>query len=126
MNSSIRRSLVGWLVASSALLAALPAWAETKMATVDFPRLAGESPQGKTIQDAMRAEFAPRQRTLQAQEQALKAKQEKLQKDSATMTEDQRMRAEKDLRDAARSAAAAKVTGSGSWPPSLATFMMTS
>ena len=102
MNSSIRRSLVGWLVASSALLAALPAWAETKMATVDFPRLAGESPQGKTIQDAMRAEFAPRQRTLQAQEQALKAKQEKLQKDSATMTEDQRMRAEKDLRDAAR------------------------
>ena len=58
--------------------------------------------QGKTIQDAMRAEFAPRQRSLQAQEQSLKAKQEKLQKDSATMTEDQRMRAEKDLRDAAR------------------------
>jgi outer membrane protein len=90
------------LIASSAMLAALPAWAESKIAVVDFQRLASESPQGKTIQDAMRAEFAPRQRTLQAQEQTLKAKQEKLQKDGATMTEDQRMRAEKDLRDAAR------------------------
>jgi outer membrane protein len=102
VNPLIRRSLVGWLIASSALLVALPAWAESKIATVDFPRLAGESPQGKTIQDAMRSEFAPRQRTLQAQEQALKAKQEKLQKDGATMTEDQRMRAEKELRDSAR------------------------
>ena len=50
----------------------------------------------------MRAEFAPRQRTLQQQEASLKAKEEKLQKDGATMTEDQRARAEKDLRDGAR------------------------
>ena len=50
----------------------------------------------------MRAEFAPRERTLQAQGQALKAKQDKLQKDGATMTEDQRQRAEKELRDGER------------------------
>ena len=47
-------------------------------------------------------EFAPRERTLQAQQQALKAKQDKLQKDGATMTDEQRTRAEKELRDGAR------------------------
>lgn len=82
--------------------AALPAWAQTKIGVVDPQRLLEESPQGKAASEAMRAEFAPRQRTLQAQEQALKAKQDKLQKDGATMTEDQRARAEKELRDGAR------------------------
>ncbi len=91
-----------WVVAAAGVLAALPAWAEGKMAVVDFQRLAQESPQGKAIMEAMRAEFAPRERTLQAQGQALKAKQDKLQKDAATMTEDQRNRAEKELRDGAR------------------------
>jgi len=81
---------------------ALPAWAETKIGVVDPQRLLEESPQGKAASESMRAEFAPRQRTLQAQEQALKAKQEKLQKDAATMTEDQRVRAEKELRDGMR------------------------
>jgi outer membrane protein len=83
-------------------LATLPAWAEPKIGVVDPNRLLEESPQGKAMLDAMRAEFAPRERTLQAQQQALKAKQDKLQKDSATMTDEQRTRAEKDLRDGAR------------------------
>ena len=90
------------VVAAAAALAALPAWAEGKMAVVDFQRLAQESPQGKAIMEAMRAEFSPRERTLQAQMQALKSKQDKLQKDAATMTEDQRIRAEKELRDGER------------------------
>lgn len=87
------------MVAGSAL--AVPAWAE-KIGVVDFQRLGMESPQGKALNEAMRSEFAPRQRTLQAQEQTIKAKQEKLQKDGATMSEDQRVKAEKDLRDSAR------------------------
>jgi outer membrane protein len=91
-----------WVVAAAGVLAALPAWAEGKMAVVDFQRLAQESPQGKAIMEAMRAEFSPRERTLQAQMQALKAKQDKLQKDAATMSEDQRIRAEKELRDGER------------------------
>ena len=52
--------------------------------------------------ESLRAEFAPRERTLQAQAQTVKAKEEKLQKDGATMSEEQRARAEKDLRDGAR------------------------
>jgi len=103
---SVKRSILSkWLVgmvAAAGALGALPAWAEGKMAVVDFQRLAQESPQGKAIMEAMRAEFSPRERTLQAQMQALKAKQDKLQKDAATMTEDQRIRAEKELRDGER------------------------
>jgi outer membrane protein len=90
------------LLTAAGALAALPAWAEGKIAVVDFQRLGDESPQGKAVLDAMRAEFAPRERTLQAQQQSLKAKQDKLQKDGATMSEDQRQRAEKELRDGAR------------------------
>jgi outer membrane protein len=91
-----------WLIAAGGAVAALPAWAEVKIAVVDFQKLAVESPQGKAVQESLRAEFAPRQRTLAAQEQAVKAKEDKYQKDSATMTEDQRARAEKELRDSAR------------------------
>lgn len=101
MKRSIRAKWAVGLVAVGCA-AALPAWAETKIGVVDPQRLLEESPQGKAASESMRAEFAPRQRTLQAQEQTLKAKQEKLQKDAATMTEDQRVRAEKELRDGAR------------------------
>jgi len=91
-----------WAVAAAVALTALPAWAEPKIGVVDPQKLLLESPQGKAMAEAMQTEFAPRQRTLQAQGQALKAKEEKLQKDGATMTEDQRQRVEKELRDGAR------------------------
>jgi len=97
----ISKFWVGVIAVGGALIA-LPAWAEIKIGVVDPQRLLEESPQGKAASESMRTEFAPRQRTLQAQEQALKARQEKLQKDGATMTDDQRVRAEKELRDAAR------------------------
>jgi outer membrane protein len=99
-RSIISKLAVALMAVSGAL--ALPAWAEMKIGVVDPQRLLEESPQGKAASESMRTEFAPRQRTLQAQEQALKAKQEKLQKDAATMTEDQRVRAEKELRDGMR------------------------
>jgi outer membrane protein len=91
-----------WAIAAGAVCAALPAWADQKIGIVNAPQLIEESPQGKSVMEAMRAEFAPRERTLQAQSQSLKAKQDKLQKDGATMSEDQRQRAEKELRDGAR------------------------
>jgi outer membrane protein len=102
VNRSIISKWAVWWVAAAGVLVTLPAWAEGKIAIVDFNRLAQESPQGKAVQEAMRAEFAPRQRTLQAQAQSVKAKQERLEKDGATMSEDQRVRAEKELRDAER------------------------
>jgi outer membrane protein len=102
VNRVISSKRLIWALAAGATLVALPAFAEPKIGVVDATRLLEESPQGKAMGEAMRAEFAPRQRALQAQEQALKAKQEKLQKDGATMSEDQRVHAEKDLRDGAR------------------------
>jgi outer membrane protein len=94
--------MVVWIVAAGGAMGALPALADGKVAVVDFQRLAQESPQGKEVLESLRNEFAPRERTLQAQAQALKAKQDKLNKDAATMTDDQRNRAEKELRDGGR------------------------
>src|SRR6516165_3488138 len=92
-----------WMMAAGGALAALPVTAaEPKIGVVEFQRLILESPQGKAAMESMRAEFAPRERRLQAQGQAVKAKEEKLQKDGATMSEEQRARAEKELRDGAR------------------------
>jgi outer membrane protein len=102
VNGLISNKVAVWLIAAGGALAALPAWAEPKIGVVDFQKLAIESPQGKAVMESMRAEFAPRERTLQAQGQAVKAKEDKLQKDGATMTEEQRVRAEKELRDGAR------------------------
>jgi len=103
VNLAISSRVAVWMMAAGGALAALPATAaEPKIGVVEFQRLILESPQGKAAMESMRAEFAPRERTLQAQGQAVKAKEERLQKDGATMTEEQRARAEKELRDGAR------------------------
>jgi outer membrane protein len=95
-----RAGLAG--VALVMALAAAPAWSEIKIGYVDYGRLGEESPQAKAALETIRVEFTPRQRELQTTQQSLKAKEEKLAKDGATMTPDQRSRAEKELRDGAR------------------------
>ena len=87
--------LVGTLVAS-------PAWAELKIGVVDYGKLVEESPQAKVALEAIRTEFTPRQRDLQNQQATLKSKEDRLQKDGATMSPDQRANSEKDLRDSYR------------------------
>jgi len=82
--------------------AAAPASAEVKIGYVDYGRLQEESPQAKAALDTIRTEFTPRQRELQNEQVALKEKQDKLEKDAATMSADMRARSEKDLRDSAR------------------------
>ena len=92
-----------WAVAAVAALVAAPVLAaEVKIGVVDYGRLIEESPQAKVALDAIRTEFTPKQRELQQQEQSLKTKQDKLEKDAATMSEEQRNRADKELRDGAR------------------------
>jgi outer membrane protein len=88
-------AVVGTLVAS-------PAWAELKIGVVDYGRLVEESPQAKVALDAIRNEFTPRQRELQNQQNSLKSKEDKLNKDKATMTPDQINTMEKDLREGVR------------------------
>ena len=100
-NRGLGRWTIG-LVAAVGALSASPAWAELKIGVVDYGRLVEESPQAKSALDSIRTEFTPRQRDLQNQQASLKAKEDKLQKDGATMAPDQRANAEKDLRDGVR------------------------
>jgi outer membrane protein len=78
------------------------AQAEIKIGVVNYSRLMQESPQAKVALDGIRTEFAPREREIQTTGAALKAREEKLQKDAATMSEVQRAAAEKELRDGYR------------------------
>lgn len=90
---------------STAVLAAglvSVAQAELKIGVVNYARLMQESPQAKVALDGIRTEFAPREREVQTTGAALKAREEKLQKDAATMSEVQRASAEKELRDGYR------------------------
>jgi outer membrane protein len=89
-------------MAAVGMLAAAPAWAELKIGVVDYGRLVEESPQAKASLESLRNEFTPRQRDLQNQQTSLKSKEDRLQKDAATMTSDQRANTEKELRDSYR------------------------
>jgi outer membrane protein len=90
---------------STALVAACyasTASAEIKIGFVNYSRLLQESPQAKVALDGIRTEFASREKDIQTQGATLKAREDKLQKDAATMTEVQRSSAEKELRDGYR------------------------
>ena len=100
MSPRLRSVVVTAVVAMCA--AATPAWADLKIGVVQYARLMQESPQAKVAQDALRGEFAGKQKELQTQQAALKSKEESLQKDGATMTLEQRNKIEKDLRDGNR------------------------
>jgi outer membrane protein len=76
--------------------------AEAKIGVVNYSRLLQESPHAKAAQEALRNEFAGKQREIQTLQASLKAKEDKLAKDGATMTADQRTKAEKELRDGNR------------------------
>jgi outer membrane protein len=70
-----------------------------RIAVVNYGVLLQESPQAKSAVASLRAEFAPKQRTLQTEATQLKSKEDTLKKNEATMTQDQRDQAELDLRE---------------------------
>ena len=78
------------------------ACAETKMGFVDFQKLLEEAPQTKAAMQALENEFAPRRRELLTLQNDLKARDDKLQKEGAVMSEADRAKAEKVLRDQQR------------------------
>ena len=99
MQVSLRKFLVG---AVATVVMSVPAMAEIKIGVVDYARLLEQSPQAKALQDSLKNEFGPRYQQLLAQDKQLKDRADKLQKDGATMSQDQREKEEKTLRDAAR------------------------
>jgi outer membrane protein len=87
-------------VALAGTVAAAPAQAAgLRIAVVNYGELIQESPQAQAANAALRAEFAPKERSLQAEANELKVRQANLKKNEATMTQDQKDQAELDLRE---------------------------
>jgi outer membrane protein len=101
MSRSIKTA---WLAIAAATVALSPAIAsaEMKIGFVNAAKLLEESPQAKAAQQALENEFLPRQRELADQQKSLKDKEDKLQRDSAVMSEADRAKAERELRDGQR------------------------
>lgn len=88
------------LIVAAALAGAPTAGAQAlKIGFVNFGRLLEESPQAKAAQAALEAEFLPRQRDVAAQQKSLQEKNDKLQKEAAVMSEADRVRTEREVRD---------------------------
>lgn len=101
---------IGFVAAAGLALAVMvmapasAAYAQMKIGVVNFTRLAEESPQAKAMQATLEREFGQRQRELIQQTNDLKAKDEKLKRDAAIMSEAERNKAQKDLIDGQRDA----------------------
>jgi outer membrane protein len=88
-------------------LAALPCAAQTpaagavhlRVASVDAKRILEESAPAKIAYEKIAAEFRPRQQTLEAESQKLKAASDALERDTPTLTESDRVARQKALSD---------------------------
>jgi len=97
--STFNRSIPFLGLCLCGLMLSGPASAEIKMGVVNFQKLLEDAPQTKTAMQALENEFAPRRRELLTMQNDLKARDEKLQKEGAVMSEADRAKAEKTLRD---------------------------
>jgi outer membrane protein len=101
----IKTATLALVVLSAGMLPVGAAQAQAKIGVVNVARLLQEAPQAQAASQALETEFASRRRELEAQQKDLKAREDKLQKDGATMAEAERRNAEKTLREGQREAA---------------------
>lgn len=98
----MKRSVIAILslaaMAGFSQLAAAQA-APNKIGVVNVQALLQESPQAKSATSALQAEFGPQQREMEVLRQTLVTREEKLNKDRATMTAAQVSAAERELRE---------------------------
>ena len=104
LSSGVRRVVIaaGLATVLAGAGVATPARAQgaaLRVAYVNYSLLIQESPQAQSAVAALRTEFEPKQRSLQAEANELKAREQTLKKNEATMTQDQRDQAELDLRE---------------------------
>ena len=102
MKRSWKMTTFAMLACVAGLAGSGMAQADTKIGVINFSRLLQESPAGKVATETLRKEAEAKQAELSSMQAALKAKEERLTKDGATMSADQRTRAEKELRDGSR------------------------
>ena len=103
MKNMIRHSIPRALLLGAALAAApLASAVDLKIGYVNTGRLLEESPQARVAQQALEGEFMPRQRDLAGQQKALQEKSDKLKRDAAVMSEADRAKSEREVRDGER------------------------
>src|SRR5512139_3133273 len=98
----IKSVLLAFITLAATSLPLAAAQAQAKIGVVNVARLLQEAPQAQAASQALENEFAARKRDLQNMERDLKAREDKLQKDGATMAEADRRNQEKSLRDGQR------------------------
>ena len=102
-KTSLRLSLLAVaLVATAMPLSRAEAQSAVKIAVVSVPRLLKEAPQAQASMAALQQEFAPRERSIRAKQDEFQERSEKVQRDLAVMSEEERRTAERDLRDSQR------------------------
>ena len=100
MNKQLMKAVLG---VAAVCVFALPATAqEMKIGFVSLQAIVERSPQTKAVMEALREEFAPREREIVAKQKEIEDLQAKVQKDLAVMGETERRNAEKNLRDLGR------------------------
>lgn len=93
----------GRLALLIALFAASTAHAQDiKIGVVNMSSLIEQAPQAQAVMDALRDEFAPRQRDLVQMQTELQKKQETYQRDAPVMGEAERANLEREIRDGQR------------------------
>lgn len=88
--------------AAAGLLFSVTASAEPKIGVVNVAKLLDESPQARSAMQALQDEFAPRQKEILKQQEELKAREDKAQRDGDVMGDTERRNLERDMRDAQR------------------------
>lgn len=100
MNKQFQKAVLG---VALVFAFAMPAAAqEVKIGVVSLQAIVERAPQTKAVMDALREEFAPREREIVSKQKEIEDLQAKVQKDLAVMGETERRNAEKNLRDLGR------------------------
>lgn len=71
--------------------------AEARVGFVNTPRILEQAPQAKVARERLEQEFAPRDSELATAQKTLKAQEEKLARDGAIMSEDERRKLEREV-----------------------------
>ena len=98
----IKTAMLALVTLAASALPLGAAQAQVKIGVVNVARLLQEAPQAQAASQALENEFAARRRELENTQRDLKAREDKLQKDGATMAEADRRNSEKTLRDGQR------------------------
>ncbi|MEE9343377.1 MAG: OmpH family outer membrane protein [Gammaproteobacteria bacterium] len=89
--------IVTLIVAMFLAAAHTTSFAETKIGYVDILKLMNEAPQTKAIQNKIESEFEPRSKKLIVLRKEMNALEERLNRDSAIMSEDEASKLKRDL-----------------------------